>query len=147
MAGPIYKKMDPLADLAQARTNLGEANQIINRYDLDSPTLAQLNLAQRQLETEHGRTGWINLALVGATALVGGGWAWLTSKQLTESTDYKTRAKCFDEQMKKNGGNTQLALQVCGLDAKPKFSLGNINLVTLGALTLSAVVLFRLLRK
>jgi hypothetical protein len=85
-----------------------------------------------------GELGFLPLLVVGGVAATGL-FAWLTSKQLTESTDYNARLKCVQNAMDQGHPESE-AIKICGLG-------GGLNLTPLAIAGVAAVALVFLFKK
>lgn len=87
----------------------------------------------------NGQLGFVPLLIAGGIAATGL-FAWLTSRQLTESTDYNARLKCVQQAMN-NGASEADAMRICG------FTGGGINFMPLAVAGVAGLALYMLLRK
>jgi len=113
--------------LQQARANLNDSLGILIRIRRlhSAPTADRLwvrfsQLGKRQLELEKEleaqmptETGFIIPLIIGAAALGTSYFGLGISKQLTESTDYKSRLQCIESALEKGLSQDQ-ALSTCG---------------------------------
>jgi hypothetical protein len=88
--------------------------------------------------SQPGQLGFLPLLVAGGVAATGL-FAWLTTKQLTESTDYNDRLKCVRNAMDQGHSESE-AIKICGLG-------GGLNFTPLAIAGVAAIVLVFLFEK